>query len=847
MLTLALVRRRRLACSLSALLLALATVSAGAAEAKRVLVVHSFGSAAPPFTTHSMAFETELTEKMGKRIDLDEVSLDVARYATLDMEEALVEFMRKRQAKWQPDLVVPIGSPAGVFVAQYRDRLFPKTTPIIYAGMDQRRLPPGTLQQNAAFVGESFHLPGLVEDILQLAPATTNIVMVIGASQLERYWVDVLRREYQPFTNRVSFTWCNDLSFDQMLERTAKLPPRSFILLILFMRDATGVTHDADEALKRIHAVANAPVNSIFQHQLGLGIVGGRHYQAELEGVESAHIAVRILEGEAATNFPPRIIGPLAPRYDWRELRRWKISDDRLPPGSTVLFREPTVWDRYKRRIIGTVSLCVAEAFLIFVLWANLIKRRRAERSLIETETRFRAAADAAPVMIWMAREDKHRTFFNRQWTEFTGRALEQDLGNGWVDGVHPEDLPRYLETYAKAFDGRQGFGTEYRLRRHDGEFRWVSDRGEPRQDNRGNFLGYIGSCVDVTESRRKTEALQESESRLRAILDTAVEGIITINEHGLIESVNAATEEIFGYTAAQLIGQNVSRLIPTPFREGHNQSLANDRDTRRPPFIGFGHEVSGRRKDGSMFPVDLAVSEIVLADRRIFTGFVRDITERKQAEQTARELSGRLIGAQEAERARLARELHDDITQRLACLAIDAGRTVGEAGGSQMMRDMRDSLVRLSEDVHSLSYRLHPSLLEDLGLTDALKAECERFSRMECIVVEAKLEKVPAIIPGDAGLCLFRVTQEALRNIARHAQASAAQVCVRCLDGGLQLAVTDRGVGFDPAKHRQRPSLGLASMRERVRLVGGELDIESAPGHGTTIVAWVPLEKAEG
>src|SRR3954471_19690780 len=135
---------------------------------KRVLVIHSFGSTAPPFTTHSTAFETALTQEMGERVDLDEVSLDVARYATLDMEEALVEFMRKRLARWQPDLVVPSGSPAGVFVATYRDRLFPTAIPIIYAGMDQRRLPPGALKKNAAFVGESFNLCGLVEDILQL-------------------------------------------------------------------------------------------------------------------------------------------------------------------------------------------------------------------------------------------------------------------------------------------------------------------------------------------------------------------------------------------------------------------------------------------------------------------------------------------------------------------------------------------------------------------------------------------------------------------------------------------------------------------------------------------------------
>lgn len=579
--------------ALSCLFFGLAIFSLGAAAPKRVLIVHSFGSAAPPFTTHSIAFETELTEKMGERVDLDEVSLDMARYADLDMQEALVEYMQKRQAKWQPDLVVPIGSPAGVFVAQYRVRLFPDT-PVLYTGMDQRRLPLGALQKNAAFIGEDFHLPGFVEDILQVAPATTNIAVVIGASQVEQYWAAAFRSAFEPFTNRVRFTWLNDLSFDQMLERASTLPPRSFIFLILLLRDATGVTHNADEALQRIHTVANAPVNSIFQHQLGLGIVGGRLYQAELEGVESAHVAVRILRGEPASSFPPRIVGPLSPRYDCRELRRWNISESRLPPGSVVLFREPTIWDRYGKWIVAGVAVCLAQALLIVLLLVNRRNRLRAEAA--------------------------------------------------------------------------------------------------------------------------------------------------------------------------------------------------------------------------------------------------------------AREFGGRLMRAQEEERARLARELHDDITQRLALLSIEAGRIEREAteakfGGT--LREVRDGLVRLSEDVHSLSYRLHPALLQDLGLADALKAECERFSRHESLRVEVKLERIPAKILPDAGLCLFRVTQEALRNVARHSRARAASVSLRPLDGGLQLAVTDSGIGFDPGQQRQRPSLGLASMRERVRLLGGELDVESTPGHGTSIVAWVPVNGA--
>ena len=481
-----------------------------ASSPKRVLIIHSFGSAAPPFTTHSTAFETELTEKMGERVDLDEISLDVARYATLEMEEAIVELMRKRQAKWQPDLVVPIGSPAGVFVAQYRDRLFPKATPILYAGMDKRRLPAGALEQNATFVGESFDIPGMVEDMLQVAPATTNIVVIIGASPLEQYWAKAIGQEWAPFTNRVSFTWLNDLSFDRILERVSNTPPRSFIFFILLMRDASGVTHNGDEVLKRIHAVANAPVNSFFREQLGLGIVGGRMYQAEHQGVEAARIAIRVLHGEPITNFPPKIVGPLSPRYDWRELRRWKISEQRLPPGSTVLFREPTTWQRYRWWIIGAIYITLLQASLIVLLVLNLRKRRHVEKLLRESETQFRTVADSAPVLIWMSGVDKLCTFFNKPWLDFTGRTAEQEMGNGWSEGVHPDDRRSCLKTYTDSFDARQPFVIQYRLRRHDGEYRWISDQGVPRYDEQGIFAGYIGSCTDITERLQNENEIQQ-------------------------------------------------------------------------------------------------------------------------------------------------------------------------------------------------------------------------------------------------------------------------------------------------------------------------------------------------
>ncbi len=356
----------------------LAARAGGGQRPWHVVMVHSFGSAAPPFTTHSTAFESTIKRELGSNVDLDEVSLDMARYAQPDMEEAFADFMAKRISEWQPDVVVPIGSPAGQFVAKFRDKLFPRT-PVVYTGMDRRTLPDGALALNATFVGEDFDLRGLVDDILQLDPETNNIVVILGATPLERYWTTEFQAAFAPFNGRIKFTFTNDLSFDQVLDEASKLPAHSFVLLGMLMRDASGVTYNEDDALARLHAVSRAPINGIFQHEVGLGIVGGRLYQGELEGEESARMAAKILRGQPASNLPPEVIGTRTPLYDWRELTRWHIPESRLSPGSIVLFRQPTTWERYRWYVFTAIAVIAAQAICIFASVVQLRHRRVAE------------------------------------------------------------------------------------------------------------------------------------------------------------------------------------------------------------------------------------------------------------------------------------------------------------------------------------------------------------------------------------------------------------------------------------------------------------------------------------
>lgn len=240
-----------------------------------------------------------------------------------------------------------------------------------------------------------------------------------------------------------------------------------------------------------------------------------------------------------------------------------------------------------------------------------------------------------------------------------------------------------------------------------------------------------------------------------------------------------------------------------------------------------------------------IATTTALALQGALITALLLQSARRRRAELEAEGLAGRLVTAHEDERRRLARELHDDVTQRLAGLAIEAAELEGRAkatANGDVAHSIREGLVELGEDVHALSYRLHPSVIEDLGLVEALRIECDRVAHQGTLHVTFDSRDVPGKLPADAALCLFRVAQEALRNVERHARAKSVDVSVAAGDGGVTLAVRDNGAGFDLARAGERVSLGLASMRERVRLLGGRLDIESGNGDGTMLRAWVPL-----
>jgi PAS domain S-box-containing protein len=382
---------------------------------------------------------------------------------------------------------------------------------------------------------------------------------------------------------------------------------------------------------------------------------------------------------------------------------------------------------RLRSQLEEQVALRTAELrSTVEQLQREIGERWRIEQALRESERRFRIMADTAPVMIVASDADRRATFFNKVWRDFTGHTMEQDLGTGWTASVHADDLQNCLNSIAASYAKRKECLVRYRVRRADGEYRFVMCKGVPRFEPDGTFAGYIGSLVDITDLKRNQEALEEYQQRLQEL--TA--GLLTAQE-------------------------NVSR--------------------------------------------------------------------------------------------ELAREIHDVFSQELASVGVQifALREESKSDGNLVGRlsDLGNRLVRLAQDLHRTSRELHPGVLDDLGLKPALADECDAFQERSGIATRFTAENVPEGLPGDVSLCLYRIVQESLRNIGKHAaDSSMVRVSVSGSPQRVVLRIEDNGEGFDPAGARKKGGLGLISMEERVRLVSGSLSLRSELGKGSTVEVVVPL-----
>ena len=809
--------------------------NAEAAEKKVLLILD--GKSTGAIAGYGNVIASEIRAATSDRIDFYEEYTDFWQLPGDAYKELLRGFYKQKYEGRKFDLVIAQSPAVLSFLLKYGDDLFPGT-PIVFGTMDKTRfagMVPG-LKPNVTGTLWDPNFAATLDLALRIQPDLHNVVVIAGSAENDLSYLANARTQLRGLEGRLELTYWTGLPMSELETRLAELPPHTAILYLTFNRDGSGQSFTPVEALAQIEKVAKVPIYVMLDRFIGGGSVGGFVISAESDAREVAKVVLRVLAGEKPADIPVRVGDSNRYEFDWRQLRRWGIKEPSLPAGSVLLFKPLSLWEQYKWHVALIVTISILQALLTLGLLIGRSRRRRAEeiRNLLasivessddailstnmdgiitgwnegarrmygysadeligknismlapvelkdeamdvlarirdresvrhletvritkdgrridisltvspikgrtgtvigastiarditdrkradelrrESDERFRVLADSAPVMVWIAGPDSLCTFFNRQWLEFTGRTMEQELGNGWAEGVHPGDVQPCLEYYHASSNARRPFTMEYRLKRADGQYRWLVDTGVPRFGPDGEFLGYIGSCVDISERKQHEHALQH--------------------------------------------------------------------------------------------------------------------------------LTARLFMMQDEERQRVAAELHDGLGQSLAIIKNRAQMGMrNPSDPDQMIEQLEEISATASAsilEVREIAHNLRPYELDRLGLGAAIESMVERVSNSTSISLSADLERMDKMLSPEAETSVYRIVQEALNNVIKHSNATAARIEIRANGSHMTISVQDDGKGFPASADNADPfnGFGLTGIAERVRGLGGFFEIMSQPEGGTTL-----------
>jgi PAS domain S-box-containing protein len=690
------------------------SIAVGLSPGKNVLILNSFTERSVTDVVVAQ-LKSATRSHIAVPVNFEVEYLESERFESPGYEAGLSESLAGTYSG-KLDLVIAISYPALRFALDHRDRIFPGV-PIIFCGVATSRLEGRPLWPGVTGVTENIDVRGTVDLALRLHPDTKNVVIVSGTSEFERYWQKVVDDELRLHASRLKPIDLVGFPPAELQRKVASLPPHTIVFFQL-------IPLESEQPLIGVYDVLAAiakqfPTYCIFDYCFDRGAVGGSYPDSNEQEVKAGELAARILSGEKPETIPVAH-GPTAhASVDWRQLRRWNISEAALPAGTFVLYRQPTFFERYRKYVISGGLLIIVQTLLIIGLLVQRRRRRKTEIRLRESEKRFRVMADTTPSLVWMCGTDGKVTYLNDRLIKFTGRDSKAGLGDIWTAYVHSDDIQNVLKSNSLALIQQKAFSREYRLRRQDGVYRWMLDVAAPRVNEDGSLAGFIGSAVDISDQKLANEALET--------------------------------------------------------------------------------------------------------------------------------ISGRLIEAQEEERSRIARELHDDICQRIALLSMELGQDNLEFSGSSeptlaRIQEIQDHCIEIANDVQALSHKLHSSKLDYLGVEAAIRSLCRELSQQHNVMVDFTCEDVPNPLPSDISLSLFRVTQEALHNAVKYSGGDRFTVNLLRTEADIQLEIKDEGAGFRPQDSKQNEGLGLVSMKERIHLVKGTFTVESKVNHGTKISARVPF-----
>lgn len=731
----------------------------GAGQNKRVLVVLSSDSLTATQTTIQRALRKTLNDSSPDALEIYSEYVGNTRAGT-DYEKEFVALVKRKYEGKKFDLIFTIGQfPTRVFLRN-RAELFPGT-PIVFVAIDQRLVADLYPALGLTGVWGEIDLKPNLELALSLHPGTRRVVMIQGTSEDDKSWAARAQEDFRAYQSSVEFTQLTGLSIAEMQKALSGLPQNTIVFFVSNIRDNSGNTYESPDYLRQVSPGSAAPLYGTTEAHLGAGIVGGRLLSFEALGVEGARVGLRVLAGEKPETIAPHAV-PSVLMFDWRELQRWGIREQSLPPGSIVRFKQPSFWELYKWYVIGLVGAVVVEALLIAWLLFTQIRRRQAEQegkrlSLVvaQQHKHLDEIVSNIPGVVWEIRIDP--VTGTRKFT-FVSDYVEQMLGysqalflSNWEFGfelIHEVDRERAVREFEETLASGGG-SIQFRWVAKDGHVVWAEAHIAPILNEEAKIIGIRGVTLDTTEQKlaeharrqseernraifqaipdqmflqtrdgvfldyrgetlvpsemllgknirdvfpaevssdflhrfqhvgkdqtevfeyqlpfngsskwfearvvqsgediltvvrdvtsRKTieDALRQNQAQLAGIIGSAMDGIVTINEQQQIMLFNTAAEKMFDISAAGAINQTIDRFIPEGFQLAHWEHVsAFDQENITQRTTGLPGDLFGLRNTGEEFPIEASISPLELNGQKFYTLILRDITERKKAQE---------------------------------------------------------------------------------------------------------------------------------------------------------------------------------------------------------------------
>ena len=481
--------------------------------------------------------------------------------------------------------------------------------------------------------------------------------------------------------------------------------------------------------------------------------------------------------------------------------------------------------------VIGGMLLVTAQVGLIAALLGERVKRRRAEESSQTNDERYRSVVNTQSELICRFLPDTTLTFANDAYCRFWNVTRGELLGRKFIERIPPQARDVVLERIVTLRSGMNSHEHEVTLA--DGTVGWQHWINHAIIDSYGRLVELQGVGRDITDQKRAEEAIRGLQARNSAMLRAIPDLMFVILSDGTYVDCHVKDASLLHMPASGVIGNKIRDIMPPDLADVFMGALDRSSQTDEPVVVEYELPLDGGLRQFE--------TRLVRAGHDRVLSIVRDVTDWKRANERNRELAGRLIASQEAERQRIGRELHDDLSQKLALLSLTVDRLGTSLESRQQFRELRTQIGEIAANIHNLSHELHPSKLQTLGLVESLRSLCGDIATQSGVRVFFVHENVPSVLDPRVALCLYRIAQEALHNVVRHSGAREAELRLHIEHESLVLQIADSGIGFE-SKKAERAGLGLVSMRERVALVNGQLELHALPGRGTRIGVRVPI-----